>query len=86
MFESGESQVYDIDSMLTNYYDDSDSDSDSEAENCDSDNESDTISISDGDDDAEDGEGDAEEGDARPDVNAVHDDPEFEMIEEPSTK
>jgi hypothetical protein len=85
VFESGESQVYDIDSMLTNYYDDSDSDS--EAENGDSDNESDTISISDDDgDDAEDGEGYAQEGDARPDVNAVHDDPEFEMIEEPSTK
>jgi hypothetical protein len=72
--------------MLTNYYDDSDSDS--EAENGDSDNESDTISISDGDgdDEAEEGEGNVEEGDARPDVNAVHDDPEFEMIEEPSTK
>jgi len=91
VFESGESQVYDIDSMLTNYYDNSDSDS--EADNGDGENESDTISISDdeGDDEEEgegegEGEGDEEEGDAHPDVNAVHDDPEFEMIEEPSTK
>ena len=89
VFESGESQVYDIDSMLTNYYDNSDSDS--EADNGDGDgdgeNESDTISISDDEGDEGDaGEGDEEEGDARPDVNAVHDDPEFEMIEEPSTK
>jgi hypothetical protein len=86
VFDSGESQVYDIDSMLTNYYDDSDSDS--EADNSDGENESDTISISDDEGDEGDeveGEGD-DEGDARPDVNAVHDDPEFEMIEEPSTK
>jgi hypothetical protein len=94
VFESGESQVYDIDSMLTNYYDDSDSDSDSEAKNGDSDdNESDTISISDDEGDEGDevegegeGEGEGDEGYAHPDVNAVHDDPEFEMIEEPSTK
>ena len=80
VFDSGESQVYDIDSMLTNYYDDSDSDS--EAKNGDSDdNESDTISISD--DDAEE---DGDDDDADADVNPVHDDPEFEMIEEPSTK
>ena len=94
VFESGESQVYDIDNVLTNYYDDSESDS--EAKNGDSDdNESDTISISDDEGDA--GEGDDEEGEgegegdgaeegADADVNPVHDDPEFEMIEEPSTK
>lgn len=77
VFESGESQVYDIDSMLTNYYDDSDSDSDSDH---DSDSESDTISISDDDDAEEDGDEGAGAG-----ANPVHDDPEFEMIEEPST-
>ncbi len=77
VFESGESQVYDIDSMLTNYYDDSDSDSDSEHDN---DSDSDTISISD--DDADEGEDD---DDAGAGANPVHDDPEFEMIEEPST-
>lgn len=75
VFESGESQVYDIDSMLTNYYDDSDSESDS-----DHDSESDTISISDDDDAEEDGDEGAGAG-----ANPVHDDPEFEMIEEPST-
>jgi len=76
VFESGESQVYDIDSMLTNYYDDSDSDSEH-----DNDSDSDTISISDDDDD-DDAEEDGDEGAG---TNPVHDDPEFEMIEEPST-
>lgn len=91
VFDSGESQVYDIDNVLTNYYDDSDSESEQlrEAENDDNnDNESDTISISD-DDAGEEEEGDdddAEEGDAGEGANPVHDDPEFEMIEEPSTK
>jgi hypothetical protein len=79
VFESGESQVYDIDSMLTNYYDDSDSDSDNESDH---DSESDTISISDDDDDDDDAEEDGDEGAG---ANPVHDDPEFEMIEEPST-
>lgn len=79
VFESGESQVFDIDSMLTNYYDDSDSDSDSDNES-DHDNDSDTISISDDDDAEEDGDEGAGAG-----ANPVHDDPEFEMIEEPST-
>lgn len=90
VFDSGESQVYDIDSMLTNYYDDSDSESEQlrEAENDDNnnnDNESDTISISD--DEAEEGDDDddAEAGDADEGANLSHDDPEFEMIEEPST-
>jgi len=88
VFESGESQVYDIDNVLTNYYDDSESDSEQlrESENDDNnDNESDTISISDDDDDTAEDAGGAEEG-ADADVNPVHDDPEFEMIEEPSTK
>lgn len=79
VFESGESQVYDIDSMLTNYYDDSDSDSEH-----DSDSESDTISISDDDDDDAEEDGDEGAG-AGAGANPVHDDPEFEMIEEPST-
>jgi hypothetical protein len=91
VFDSGESQVYDIDSMLTNYYDDSDSDSEQlrEAENDDNnDNESDTISISDDEcagegDECEEGDDDAEAGDAV--ARPTHDDPEFEMIEEPST-
>ena len=78
VFESGESQVYDIDSMLTNYYDDSDSDSDNESDH---DNDSDTISISDDDD----GDNAEEDGDEGAGTNPVHDDPEFEMIEEPST-
>ena len=81
VFESGESQVYDIDSMLTNYYDDSDSESEQLRE-ADSESDSDTISISD--DEAE--EGEEEEGDdADEGANLSHDDPEFEMIEEPST-
>ena len=82
VFESGESQVYDIDSMLTNYYDDSDSDSDNESDH---DSDSETISISD--DDADEGEDDddAEAGEEGAGTNPVHDDPEFEMIEEPST-
>jgi hypothetical protein len=86
VFESGESQVYDIDSMLTNYYDDSDSDSESEQlreADSESDSDSDTISIS---DDECTGEGEEEEGDdADEGANLSHDDPEFEMIEEPST-
>ena len=79
VFDSGESQVYDIDSMLTNYYDDSDSDSDNESDH---DSDSETISISDDDDDDNDAEEDGDEGAG---TNPVHDDPEFEMIEEPST-
>ena len=94
VFESGESQVYDIDSMLTNYYDDSDSESESEQLR-EADSDSDTISISDdecagegeeeGDEcDECDDEG-AEAGEADEGANLSHDDPEFEMIEEPST-
>ena len=87
VFDSGESQVYDIDNILTNYYDDSDSESESDDnESDDNESESDTVSISDDDDndDAVEEKGAVEEeGDAA--ANPVHDDPEFEMIEEPST-
>jgi hypothetical protein len=87
VFESGESQVYDIDSMLTNYYDDSDSESEQLRE---ADSDSETISISDDEcagegEDAEAGDEGAEAGEADEGANLSHDDPEFEMIEEPST-
>lgn len=68
VFESNDSQVYDIDNMLTSYYNcsDSDSDSDSEVEvDCDSDGNSDSES----------------DGDANVNDDTV--DPEFEMIEDP---
>jgi hypothetical protein len=76
VFESNDSQVYDIDSMLTSYYNCSDSETDSDSDNdsdCDSEVE------------IEDGESESSEigDDAQENNRTDADDPEFEMIEDP---
>jgi hypothetical protein len=78
VFESNDSQVYDIDSLLTSYYNCSDSETDS---NSDSDSDSD----SDCDSEVEMGDesGDESGDDAQENNRADADDPEFEMIEDP---
>ncbi len=79
VFESSDSQVYDIDSMLTSYYNCSDSDTESE---CDSDSEIDIDDIdSDADADAEKETESDDKSKNKSNENVV--DPEFEMIEEP---
>jgi hypothetical protein len=76
VFESNEAHVYDIDSVLTNFYDCSDSETDS-----DSDSECE-VEIED--DESESSESDDEIGDVAQENNrADADDPEFEMIEDP---
>lgn len=74
VFESNESQVYDIDNVLTSFYDCSESET-----NSDSDSE---VDIDDDDDDNESDSG--ESGDVTQENNRAEvDDPEFEMIEDP---
>ena len=94
VFESNKSQVYDIDNILTSFYDcsdservgDGDSDGDSEDSDNDSDNDGDSESKSDG--DSEDGDNDGEgdnDNDNASECNIVSGtDPEFEIIEDPS--
>lgn len=76
VFESNDSQVYDIDSMLTSYYNCSDSETDSDSDN-DSDCDSE-VEIEDGESESSESGDDAQENN-RTDA----DDPEFEMIEDP---
>ena len=77
VFESGESQVYDIEHVLTNYYSDSDSDSESESESAQiDDDDCESAPTHDGDT-----SNNRENNTVSQDI--VHDDQEFEMIEEP---
>lgn len=78
VFESNDSQVYDIDCMLTSYYSCSDSDTESES---DSDSEVDIDNIENEYDNNTDDESDINTKDVSTNDNI--DDPEFEMIEEP---
>jgi hypothetical protein len=87
IFESNDSQVYDIDNILTSFYDCSDSEPESQSE---SDNESESDGESDNESESEsDNESDNEsesdndkDGDNTSECNGT--DPEFEIIEDPS--
>ena len=93
VIESGETHVYDIDNLLTSFYDCSDSESESESqpEYDDDDDDCDTDSQAEAEADAE---ADAEaRADAEPTVpaessnkheNTTSDDPEFEFVSQPS--
>lgn len=87
VFESGESQVYDIEHVLTNYYSDSDSES-APSDDDDDDYDCESAPSHDGAQSVGDGDGDTsnnlENNTVSQDI--VHDDQEFEMIEEPVTK
>jgi hypothetical protein len=94
VFESSESQVYDIDSVLTNFYDCSDSDRDSDSDSdavtdVESDSESESESESDSKSDSEsDSKSDSESDSKNASDNTPlvgGDDPEFEMIEDPKS-
>lgn len=81
VFESSDSQVYDIDGVLTSYYNCSDSDTETDSDS-DSDSDSDT---KDGDDDREEHEDDEiGDNDNKPNNESNEVDREFEMIEDPS--
>jgi hypothetical protein len=90
VFESNDSQVYDIDGVLTSYYNcsesetDSDTKSESETDTDDNDNESDNNNESDSDNDRDDHEDEIGDNDNKPNNGSNEDDPEFEMIEDPS--
>jgi hypothetical protein len=89
IFESNDSQVYDIDNILTSFYDCSDSEPESQSESesdneSESDGESESESDNDNDDDNEsESESDNDKhGDNTSECNST--DPEFEIIEDPS--
>jgi hypothetical protein len=77
VFETGETRVYDIDNVLSSYYDCSDSESESESE---SDSVSEPEFVVDQDDDQDDETG--EEQETEPDTTDCD---EFEVIQEPSS-
>ena len=91
VIESGETHVYDIDNLLTSFYDCSDSESESESQPEYDDDDCDTDSQAEAEADAE---ADAEaRADAEPTVpaessnkheNTTSDDPEFEFVSQPS--
>jgi hypothetical protein len=89
VFESNKSQVYDIDNILTSFYDCSDSERDGDSDSEDSDSE-DSDSDNDGVGDSEDSEDSESESkidgdndnDNASECNST--DPEFEIIEDPS--
>lgn len=75
VFESNDSQVYDIDGVLTNYYNCSDSDTDSDSD----------IHTEDDDDDRDEHDDDeTSDNDNKPNNESSEVDREFEMIEDPS--
>jgi hypothetical protein len=83
VFESNKSQVYDIDNILTSFYDCSDSERERDSDDSeDSDSDSDSDGDSDGDSDNDnDNDGDNDNDNAS-ECNST--DPEFEIIEDPS--
>ena len=100
VFESNKSQVYDIDNILTSFYDCSDSERDGDSDSEDSDSE-DSDSDNDGVGDSEDSEDSESESESKSDSDNDNDgdndndnasecnmvsgtDPEFEIIEDPS--
>jgi hypothetical protein len=88
VFESNDSQVYDIDGVLTSYYNCSDSETDSdtksESETDTNDNDNNNESDSDSDNDRDDHEDEIGDTDNKSNNGSNEDDPEFEMIEDPS--
>lgn len=76
VFETGETRVYDIDNVLSSYYDCSDSDSDSE---------SDSVSEPEFIVDQDDNDNDNDQGDEQETEPDTTDCDEFEVIQEPST-
>lgn len=87
VFGSSERQVFDIDDILTNYYEcsDSESESESEANDVDGDADDDSSAVTDPDMDLEDDEDEDEDADTDADADAENKkcdiDPEFEIIE-----
>jgi hypothetical protein len=88
VFESGDAHVYDIEHVLTNYYSDSDSDSapsDDDDDDCESAPSDDIAqSVGNGNGNGDDTSNNRENNTVSQDI--IHDDQEFEMIEEPVTK
>ena len=83
VLESNEKQVFDIDGILTNYYDCSDTEPSSESSCVSDDDDDESESVSDSDSESDTGADDPAantENDTNPDC----DDPEFEIIQDPS--
>jgi hypothetical protein len=80
VIESGENQVFDIDNLLTSFYDCSDSERDSESQpEYDTDDECDTDSEHEAEAEAE-----ASAESSNKNENMASDDPEFEIVSQPS--
>jgi hypothetical protein len=77
VFDSSENQVFDIDGVLSSYYDCSDTETETETE---TDDDSDSDSDSDTDDDTPE-----DNADETPATATAEQDPEFEIIEGPTT-
>jgi hypothetical protein len=93
VFESNKSQVYDIDNILTSFYDCSDSERDGDSDSEDSDSDNDGVGDSEDSEDSKseskidgdnDGEGDNDNDNASECNMVSGTDPEFEIIEDPS--
>jgi len=85
VFESNDSQVYDIDGVLTSYYSCSDSDTDNDSDIDTEDDDNDRDDNEDDDNDRDDNEDDEiGDNDNKSNNESSEVDPEFEMIEDPS--